>query len=192
MQKLYAHGYELFSVACDHRTGLIASACKATKPEHAKILLWEQQKTTSGPVFKQIGALAGHELTIVQIKFSHDSSYILSVSRDRSWKLFKRPQSQLEADWTPVSGLSTKNSFHTRIIWSCDWSHDDKYFVTTSRDKRVCIWLRDSMRPDTAARPIQLRPDAKEPWIELSESVTASAFASDFASDQKRSFFRPN
>lgn len=32
---------------------------------------------------------------------------------------------------------SKDSAVHTRIIWSCDWSLDNKYFVTSSRDKKV-------------------------------------------------------
>jgi WD40 repeat protein len=34
--------------------------------------------------------------------------------------------------------LVAKNKAHSRIIWDCSWSHDDKLFATGSRDKTVC------------------------------------------------------
>lgn len=40
IQKLYGHGYEVFSLAGSPDGKFLASACKSTKPEHAAILLW--------------------------------------------------------------------------------------------------------------------------------------------------------
>lgn len=40
VQKLYGHGYEIYSLAASHDGNLLASACKATKPEHAAIIIW--------------------------------------------------------------------------------------------------------------------------------------------------------
>ena len=129
------------------------------------------------------------------MKFSNNSKYLLSVSRDRSWKLYRR---QLETNnnlntQTPsfelIRSISSKNPYHTRIIWSCDWSHDDKYFITTSRDKRVCVWPGSSESQeeslDLDAKPITLKNNSSL-YFELDEPITASAFAPDFASDGKR------
>lgn len=35
---------------------------------------------------------------------------------------------------------SGKHPAISRIIWSCDWTWDSRYFVTGSRDKRVVMW----------------------------------------------------
>ncbi len=52
LQKLYGHGYEIFSLASfgrDWHSVLLASSCKASKAEHAEVLLWRPET----------GALAG-------------------------------------------------------------------------------------------------------------------------------------
>jgi elongator complex protein 2 len=190
VQKLYGHGYEVFSVAVDVKSGVIASACKATKAEHAKIILWQRVVDASSQksFYKQFDTLKGHELTVVQMKFSHDGNYLLSVSRDRSWKLFKR---NADGDsFALTRAINAKNTFHTRIIWSCDWSHDDAYFVTTSRDKRACIWpgIGEESSQNLDCKPARCG-DSKECYLELSDSITACSFAPAFTSDNKRFIF---
>jgi elongator complex protein 2 len=147
--------------------------------------------------------LTGHELTIVQLKFSYNGKYLLSVSRDRSWKLYAARDSTINelnnneaaSKATPprfelVKSIGSKNPYHTRIIWSCDWSHDDKYFVTTSRDKRACVWLGSEAsdcgdKLELNAKPVVAQNNAGE-FLELSDSITTCAFAPEFASDNKR------
>lgn len=180
LQKLYGHGYEVFSVAVNNKSKLIASAGKATKPEHAKIIIWKEFENNSQKFYKQIDILAGHELTVVQMKFSNNGDYLLSVSRDRSWKLFK--QNALSYEYH--SGLNSKNTYHTRIIWSCDWSHDDKYFVTTSRDKRAFIWTIGNNDNSLTIQPVTSANN--QTFLELSDSITSCSFAPYFTFDKKR------
>uniref|UniRef100_A0A2K6RU32 Elongator complex protein 2 n=1 Tax=Rhinopithecus roxellana TaxID=61622 RepID=A0A2K6RU32_RHIRO len=137
VQKLYGHGYEIFCVTCNSSKTLLASACKAAKKEHAAIILWN---TAS---WKQVQNLVFHSLTVTQMAFSPNDKFLLAVSRDRTWSLWKK-QDTISPEFEPVFSLfaftNKITSVHSRIIWSCDWSPDSKYFFTGSRDKKVVVW----------------------------------------------------
>lgn len=62
------------------------------------------------------------------------------MSRDRSWSVFKRKEETEEGPLFRLVARSDKKNQHARIIWSCAWTGDDKFFATASRDKKVMIW----------------------------------------------------
>lgn len=57
---------------------------QASKVEHAAILLW------STATWRQLQALPCHTLTVTQMAFSPDGRFLLAVSRDRTWSLWRR------------------------------------------------------------------------------------------------------
>ncbi|GBM59661.1 Elongator complex protein 2 [Araneus ventricosus] len=132
-QKLYGHPYEVFTVASNHAGTLIASACKASKLEHAGIILWDTS------TWRQVSYLTFHSLTITQLEFSPDDQYLLSVSRDRMWAVYSYVP-QEPSVYKKVANLDKKSGVHARIIWSCAWSFDSLHFATSSRDKKVAMW----------------------------------------------------
>ncbi|XP_076167663.1 elongator complex protein 2 [Ptiloglossa arizonensis] len=130
LQKLYGHGYEIFSIAAKHDGSLLATACKSTSPEHSSILLWNTNTWT------QIQKLTSHQLTVTQMEFSPNDRYLVSVSRDRKWSLF-----ECNGDaYTLIAVSLKKDSLHTRIIWCCSWTHDSCFFATGSRDGKIGVW----------------------------------------------------
>lgn len=88
------------------------------------------------------------------MKFSPNNQYLLSVSRDRRWSLFENKTSSNEIDklcnFELCATTDKKNGIHSRIIWTCDWSHDSKYFCTGSRDGKVVIWNRTDVDSNTS------------------------------------------
>ena len=74
------------------------------------------------------------------MSFSPDGRYLLTASRDRTWCLYLKSEDGTGTTYRKVYGTSKKNSVHQRLIWACDWSPDSKYFVTSSRDKKVATW----------------------------------------------------
>lgn len=172
MQKLYGHGYEVFSLCATSDGKVLASACRATNEEHAQIILWNTS------TWKQIQRLTAHQLTVTQMKFSPNDQYLLSVSRDRRWAMFENrtpPNDATEVcNFELVAITDKKNGVHGRIIWTCDWTHDGRYFATGSRDAKVVAWQRNETESKTS-----LGPYSSLSTLEFgkNDSVTAIAFA---------------
>jgi len=75
-------------------------------------------------------------LTVTRIAFSPDDQHILSVSRDRTWRLYRAEA----GGYVPIAA----DKSHARIIWDCVWAPEGDLFATASRDKTVKIWhMRD-------------------------------------------------
>jgi len=140
--KLYGHGYEIISVAISHDGKLAASGAKSQSEKNSKLFLWDAEKNSL------IKKLDGHVLTIVQIEFSYDDKYILSVSRDRSLCIFEKNGDK------DFKLMQMEKETHLRIIWSCAWSFDSKIFLTGSRDNSVKVWLKINIDGNTKFKEV--------------------------------------
>ncbi|KAJ3555141.1 hypothetical protein NM688_g2736 [Phlebia brevispora] len=154
-EKVFGHGYELISLAVSPNKRLAATACKATSPEHAIVRIYN---TENWQLFGE--PLAGHSLTVTGIAFSSDDRYVLTVSRDRSWRLFEHK----DTGFVPVAA----DKSHSRIIWDCCWASEGDVFATASRDKTVKIWHMRNLGTQGKWTP--------ELTIKLPEAATAVAF----------------
>ncbi|XP_031639576.1 probable elongator complex protein 2 [Contarinia nasturtii] len=173
VQKLYGHGYEIFALSATSDGKILASSCRATNDEHAQIILWDTS------TWKQIQKLPSHQLTVTQLKFAPNNKWLLSVSRDRRWTLFENDTAtDALCNFKLIATTDKKNGIHSRIIWTCDWTHDSKHFATGSRDGKVVAWQQNdndsgcSLKNYGALSTLELAKN---------ESVTAIAFASCFA-----------
>ncbi|KAN0124534.1 WD40-repeat-containing domain protein [Russula decolorans] len=163
VEKVFGHGYESIAIGVSSSRKLFATACKATTAKHAAVRIYETEN------FRPFGQpLEGHTLTVTRIAFSPDDQLVLTVSRDRSWRLFHRE----ESGYVPIA----VDKSHARIIWDGAWAADGKVFATASRDKTVKIWqpLDGNLSKWTAVADIK-----------LSEAATAIAFAPTDASDER-------
>lgn len=71
------------------------------------------------------------------MEFSPDGSRLLSVSRDRTWVVWKVMKT--EADDFKIEMIDN-GSIHTRALWVGTWSPRSNFFVTGARDKKLIIW----------------------------------------------------
>ena len=127
------------SIGVSSSRQLIATACKAASAKHATVRIYDTEN------FRPFGQpLEGHALTVTRIAFSPDDQLVLTVSRDRTWRLFHRVESgelfhRCEAQGFTCPGYEpvAMDKSHARIIWDCAWAPDGSVFATASRDKTV-------------------------------------------------------
>lgn len=117
--KLYGHGREVYRVAFSHHKDdpVLATACKATRPEDAAIRLWRGDR--------QVAVLSGPTLTVTCLSFC--DGYLLATSRDRRVYVYRDGK------------LAASAEAHARVIWSAAW-HTPSSFVTVSRDRHIKYW----------------------------------------------------
>lgn len=149
--KLYGHGYEIVSIASTHDGSYFVSASKASKPEHASVIVW------SGETKRQVCKLAGHGLTVTAMAFSPDDKFLVTVSRDRGICLYEKTGldkgiflhchcvlMMTDTSTEPYKLSALHNKAHARIIWDCAWTSTGSHFVTVSRDKSMKLWALTS------------------------------------------------
>ncbi|KAG6820095.1 hypothetical protein H0H93_005407 [Arthromyces matolae] len=170
VEKIFGHGYESMTLAVSPKKSFFATACKATTSEHAVIRVYDAIK------YQLVGQpLAGHSLTVTRVAFSPDEKFVLSVSRDRSWRLFK---AQEGVGFLPIAS----DKSHGRIIWDCAWAGEGDVFATASRDKTVCL---SSLFKISISSKIQVKiwqQQQPDQWfacetIKTASPATAVAFA---------------
>ncbi|KAL9937724.1 hypothetical protein V8E36_003269 [Tilletia maclaganii] len=184
LDKLYGHGYELFSIGATQsgqskgapQNSFVASACKANTAEHAVIRIHDREQS-----WREVAQLPGHKLSITRIRFHpggqglQPNRLVLSSGRDRSWHLHQlcgadsTASSPIGGDWRTVASQQT----HARIVWDCAWSQDGSMFATASRDKTVKVWSLLISAPDSE---VSVEPLAS---VKLDASCTSIAFGPD-------------
>ncbi|PWN35711.1 WD40 repeat-like protein [Meira miltonrushii] len=136
VSKLYGHSLELAALDVDVESGLVASSCKASHAEHAGIRLHDSRQG-----WRERQVLMGHSLNVTRVRFSPNGQKLVSVSRDRSWRLFARKQAEEGKESTDevFEQVAEGQEAHSRIIYDVAWCGNDE-FATASRDGNVKLW----------------------------------------------------
>ncbi len=135
IDKLYGHGYELYSLAVNRQGTLAASSSKANLAADAGIRFWRRLENAEdgGVQWTSAGHIVCHKLTVVDLKFSPDSLHLLATSRDRTWSLIRIKDDGL------FELVHRQEGGHSRVIWAGCWL-SNLVFATGSRDKYLKLW----------------------------------------------------
>ena len=166
VDKLYGHGNEIRRLCASPDGLLLASSCAAKTASQADVLLFDTGS------WMCVGRVHSHSNTVSCIAFSHDSSMLLTGSKDRHITLTRITHTAADNGTRSLQLDSVRLSGHTRIVWDCSWSPDDVTFATCSRDKSIKLWTHHAA-PLSASPTSTLIPA-------FSTAVTALAFVPSY------------
>lgn len=116
------------------------------------------------------------------MSFSPCNQYLLSVSRDRRYCLFKKTKTDTAVvNFQLIATIDKKNQYHARIVWCCAWSFDSQYFATGSRDGKLVVWHERAEKSNSiltsheAVKTVELK----------NQSITAVAFSQNYWGEDK-------
>lgn len=164
--KLYGHGNDVYTMAACPLGSCIVSACKAQSAASAQLFVWD----CADADYRLCQQLPGHTLTATQLAFTRDGRFLLTVSRDRSFCVFRALHHGKDGEQPQYELVGRKERAHDRIIWTTAWSHDSRLLATGSRDKVLRLWSFDPSNPALPRSPAAT-------FAGMPDAVTSVAFA---------------
>ncbi|KAJ7395086.1 elongator complex protein 2 [Pitangus sulphuratus] len=139
--------------------------------------LWPEIQKLYGHGYEIFCVACNNSNTVIasacKLAFSPNDRFLLAVSRDRNWSLWRKEDSSESGPVFTCCAYTDKNTaVHSRIIWSCDWTPDSKYFITGSRDKKVIFWGKCDLPVNTEGNMLDLVKPCST-VLDARDSVTA-------------------
>lgn len=129
--KLYGHGNVIAAAAASHSGAWVASAAIARDARNAGIIIWRTG------AWGLAATLAGHSSTVTDLAWAPDDEYLLSVSRDRHFALWRPFLSDAgEPNFARVALVKA----HKRAVHAAAWTSCGHGFATGGRDGAVKVW----------------------------------------------------
>jgi WD40 repeat protein len=139
---------------------VLAQIAMSTNPDPAVIETKEH---------KFIDSLRGHQGTVLDVSFSHDSSKVVTACEDGKVRIFSVPTWKL---------LQTLVGHHGPVHWA-EFSPDGRWVVSVGEDKTARVWsVEDGQLQQTLE-------DSRDPLLTVSFSPNGESFA---ASSEKAVF----
>ena len=110
---------------------IVSAETLITAGKDAQIRAWKKEQDD----WKVKQSVPAHMNAIYALSLSHDGEFLLSASRDRSFKIWKASDFEL----LKVMDASKSKDAHSRSVNYAQWL-DDRRFITAGDDGQIKLW----------------------------------------------------